>query len=112
GIGIAAKLYLSDKKVPSEAASESGLGRILEGKFFIDEIYNTLIAKPIVFIGNLFSVLVDILMINLLVELVGSATSGFGSILRRTQVGKVGIYALLMLSSIIVFALYFFFSKF
>lgn len=112
GIGIAARFYLSGKKVPSEIASESGISKILEGKFFIDEIYNTLIVKPIVFIGNLFSVLVDILMVNLFVEMVGSATQSLGSLLRRTQTGKVGNYTFLMLGSILVFALYFFFIKF
>lgn len=112
GIGVAARMYLVQKQVPSDSIPAAGLTKILAGKFYIDEIYDNLIVKPVVFIGNLFSVLVDILMVNLFVELVASASQGIGGLLRRTQSGRVGGYVVLMMGSILVFALFFFFKKF
>lgn len=112
GVGVAYSQYMSKKMVPSLEKPNSGISKWLEGKLFIDELYELAIVKPIVFIGNLFSVLVDILMVNLLVEMVGAASQGIGSLLKKTQSGKVGSYALFMLGSILVFALVIFLKSF
>lgn len=112
GIGFAYAKFLSGKSVPDSEPASGGIAKIFEGKFFIDEIYDLLIVKPIVFVGNLFTVLVDILMINLLVEGVAALTLGVGSLFRKTQTGRVSSYAYLMVGTMVIFALILFLKTF
>jgi len=109
GIIAAWVMYLSRKAVPAEGSASNPLARFFEGKFYIDELYDWVVVKPVSLIGSLFSVLVDLLMINLLVEGIGAVSRLGGSILRTTQNGRVSAYVLSMLIFILVFALVFLF---
>lgn len=112
GIGVAYSMYLGKKLVPSFEPITNPLEKVTSGKFYFDEIYEAVIVRPITFIARLFETLVDILMINLLVEAVASITSLLGSGLRKSQAGKVGGYAFLMFSSILIFAIVYFIKTF
>ena len=98
--------------VPSFEPVSNPLEKLTSGKFYVDEIYDALIVKPITFIAKIFETLVDILMVNLLVEAVASVTLFFGSLLKKTQSGKVGGYAFLMFGSIVLFAIVYFIKVF
>ena len=112
GIGSAYIMYIAKKEVPPFSAPSNPVLKLTSAKFYLDEVYSALIVRPIVLIGNLFMVLVDILMINLFVELAGVITSAVGTVLRKTQAGKVSGYAFLMFGSIMAFTLLYFFSNF
>lgn len=112
GIGVAYNMYLGKKMVPSEEAPKPGLVWLAQGKLFFDEIYNAVVVQPIKMIANFFSILVDLLMINLFVECVGIAARFASSGLRVLQAGRVSGYAFLMVLSIVVFAVLFVFSIF
>jgi NADH-quinone oxidoreductase subunit L len=109
GIITAWVMYMSKKSVPSEAAPGNPLVRLLAGKFYFDEVYDLLIVKPISLMASLFSVLVDLLMINLLVEGIGAFGRMSAGLLRYTQNGRVSAYAFSMLVFLLVFALAFIF---
>jgi len=109
GILTAWILYMSKKVVPADEASLNPMGRFFAGKFFIDELYDLIVVKPISLIASLFSVLVDLLMINLLVEGIGAFSRLGASALRLTQNGRVSAYVLSMLVFLLVFALVFIF---
>jgi NADH-quinone oxidoreductase subunit L len=109
GIGAAWFTYLSGKAVPSEQPAGNPVGRLFEGKFFMDEIYQFLIVTPFQFVASIFSVLVDLLMINLLVEGLASLSRLGGGLVRLSQNGRVSAYALSMLVCLLMFALMFIF---
>jgi len=110
GIGVASSMYLSKKQVPDFEPATNPLIKLTNGKFFFDEIYNAIIVKPLTLIANIFSVMVDLLMINLFVEGLGIFTRFAGSSLKSTQAGRVSGYAFLMVCSILLFALVFIFK--
>ena len=112
GIIFAWLMYLSGKAVPSDEAPVNPIHKLVSSKFYFDEIYEALILKPIALIANLFSVLIDLLFVNLIVEGFGALARFAGGSLRLTQAGRVSGYALIMLISIVVFALAFIFRIF
>lgn len=109
GIAAAWLVYMSKKTVPSERESPNPLLQLLAGKFYFDELYDLMIVKPLGLVASLFSVLVDLLMINLLVEGVGAFARFSAGIIRFTQNGRVSVYAISMLFCLLVFALAFLF---
>ena len=109
GILLAWVLYLSKNVVPEEGSPASPLVRIFAGKLFIDELYDFIIVKPLSLMASLFSVLVDLLMVNLLVEGVGAFSRMSAGILRSAQNGRVSAYVFSMLLFLLVFALAFIF---
>ena len=109
GILMAYLMYLSKKMLPSEEEPSNLLLRLPAGKFFFDEIYDTLIVKPLAFIASIFSVLVDLLVINLFVEGIAAFSRFSAGIIRLSQNGRVSVYAVSMLICLLVFAFAFLF---
>jgi len=110
GIVVAWAMYLSKKMVPAEQASSNPLLRVFAGKFYLDELYDLIIVKPIGLISSIFSVLVDLLMINLLVEGAGAFSRMTAGLVRFTQNGRVSAYVFSMLVILVIFALLFLFK--
>jgi NADH-quinone oxidoreductase subunit L len=101
GIAIAAFMYLGDQ---SEARSLAKLFdsaligkpyRLSYGKFFIDEIYNLLIVKPLEGLAGL-AYLVDRWIVDGLVNLCGWIPKAAGGVMRGLQMGLVPFYGLAM----------------
>jgi NADH-quinone oxidoreductase subunit L len=107
GIGVAFVMYLSRNQVPAAEPAKPGLVWLAQGKFFLDEIYGVLVVKPLNIIGHVFSILIDLLMVNLFVEGVAILARFSGSKLRYTQRGLVSGYAFLMVLSVLIFTVVF-----
>lgn len=110
GIMVAWVMYLSRKTVPADQTPANPLHRLLAERFYLDELYNLVIVKPIGLISSIFSVLVDLLMINLLVEGAGAFSRMTAGLIRFTQNGRVSAYVFSMLLSLVIFALLFLFK--
>jgi NADH-quinone oxidoreductase subunit L len=109
GIGLASFLYVSRKEVPVSEESRLGpLHRLVYGKFYIDEIYEVLIVKPIGLLSRVFGFVIEYLVIDLVVALVGAAARLSGRTLRYSQTGSTGIYLLLMVTSIALYLAFLF----
>ena len=102
-LGLGAGYALS-KNGPSEAterARRSGIlaaiHTLLDRKWFVDEIYQTLVVRPLRFVGSILAVAIDPWVIDLvLVKLIGGlGVAGTGRLLRRPQNGNVQAYATL-----------------
>jgi NADH-quinone oxidoreductase subunit L len=102
GVGIAAYLFLGDQR---QAAWLAGalrpLYRLSSGKFFIDQIYNVAFVLPLWALAKL-SFLVDRVLIDGLVNLVGRIPPACGFVVRLFQTGMVQFYALAMVLGVIV----------
>jgi len=99
--------YVTKQGVPLEDGKDSSiLYKISYNKFYFDEIYNTIIEKPLNGLSEIFYRYVDKLAIDGFVNGLGQffVTSGKG--LRQLQNGQIGFYLLMMVVSIIVILIY------
>jgi NADH-quinone oxidoreductase subunit L len=85
-----------------------GLGKVLENKWYVDELYDTLIVNPLNALAGFFKNVVEKSGIDGLVNGVGKLV-GYGSRqLRLLQSGQVGSYILVMVLAMVVFILIWF----
>jgi len=102
---IAVRMY---KNYQSGGESATGLGKVLENKWYIDELYDTVIVNPLNALAGFFKNVVEKSGIDGLVNGVGKLV-GYGSRqLRLLQSGQVGSYILVMVLAMVVFILIWF----
>lgn len=89
-----------DKKTEKE---ETGLGKILANKWYVDELYDTIIIKPVLSIAKYFSTVFEKKGIDGLVNGVGKAVNYGSRQIRLIQSGQVGTYVLMMVLGILIF---------
>jgi NADH-quinone oxidoreductase subunit L len=90
----------------------TGFGKVLENKWYVDEIYQAVIVKPIEALGSFFKNVWESSVIDGFVNGVGRAVNYGSRQMRLLQSGQVGSYVLLMvLSMVIIFLLQFFLRK-
>ncbi|RYZ00586.1 MAG: NADH-quinone oxidoreductase subunit L [Chitinophagaceae bacterium] len=89
-----------------------GFGKVLENKWYVDELYDSTIVKPVGALGRFAHSFIEKSGIDALVNGVGRAVSYSGRQLRWIQSGQVGSYVLLMvISMLLFFVLQFFLRK-
>ena len=90
------------------AAQFAGVHRLLLGKYFVDEFYNTTIVQPIkaVSTGLLWRG-VDSGFIDGTVNAVGLVVRGWSAVLRRLQTGSVRAYALSLFVGVVAIVGYY-----
>jgi len=81
---------------------ETGLGKVLENKWYVDEIYNAIIVKPVLAIGTFFNNVIEKSGIDKLVNGVGRGVQYASRQFRYLQSGVIGNYILLMVAAIVV----------
>ncbi|MBC7851518.1 MAG: NADH-quinone oxidoreductase subunit L, partial [Chitinophagaceae bacterium] len=92
--------------------TNTGLASVLENKWYVDEIYDYIIVKPLRWLGKKVLAFFESDVLDWLVNGVGKMVQLAGRQLRLVQSGQVGTYVLLMVISIIIFfALQFFVKK-
>ena len=91
--------------------SERGmLARLSYNKYYIDEIYNAIITKPLNALSGFFFKVVDIAGIDGLVNGMGRGTTEASNGLRLLQSGNIGFYIFMMVAGIIGLLLYGFYN--
>ncbi len=80
----------------------TGFGRILQNKWYVDEIYAAVITRPLYSVSNFFSTVVEKKGIDGLVNGVGRAVNYSSRQIRWLQSGNVGAYILLMVLGMLV----------
>ena len=89
----------------------SGFGRLLENKWYVDELYDTVIVKPVNKLGVIANTYFEKSGIDALVNGVGRLVNYGGRQLRWLQSGQVGNYVLLMVISMLLFFVLEFFIR-
>jgi NADH-quinone oxidoreductase subunit L len=102
--------YIKFSKNP-DLQDARGFGSVLENKWYVDELYDTVIAKPLMALGKLFDSVVERSGIDGLVNGVGKSIQYGSRQLRLLQSGQVGNYILLMVVSILIFFVIEYFLK-
>ena len=96
------------KKYQPASEENTGLPKLLENKWYVDELYNAVIVNPLNVLAGFFKNIVEKSGIDGLVNGAGKLV-GYGSRqLRLLQSGQVGNYILIMVLAIVVFVLIWF----
>lgn len=104
-IFYARKKYISDKQLPhAEGDTLPSTQKLVYNKFYIDEVYEKVFVKPFMVLSDLFLVLIDKLVIDLIVNATALLTGASGKVLRLIQTGNTGFYLFAMiLGTILLF---------
>jgi len=105
---IAFRKFGKDEIVNEEPV---GLSKILANKWYVDELYQAVIVKPIEGIAAFFNKVLEARVIDGMVNGVGKAVQFSSRQLRLVQSGQVGSYVLIMVTSIILFLIFQLFWK-
>ena len=90
----------------------TGLGKVLENKWYVDELYDKIIINPLNKFGGFLKTVIDKSAIDGLVNGVGRLVNYSSRQLRLLQSGQVGNYVLLMVvSMVLIFVVQFFLRK-
>ena len=90
----------------------TGLAKVLENKWYVDELYDAIIVKPLNALSGLLDKFAERRGIDGLVNGVGKTVRWGGDRLRLLQSGQVGFYIFIMVLGIVVlFTLSFFWIK-
>jgi len=104
GIALAWLMYLGPpgaKRRLGGWMEAVGLYRLSAGKFYFDQVYEVLVVWPLQGVASAAAWL-DRVVIDGLVDLVGTAPRAVGALLRPTQGGLIPIYALAMIVGVLV----------
>ena len=89
-----------------------GFGKLLENKWYVDELYEKIIVRPLNQLGVFFNTVFENKVVDGIVNGVGKAVTYGSRQLRLLQSGQVGSYVLLMvLSMLLIFVVQFFLRK-
>jgi NADH-quinone oxidoreductase subunit L len=103
GIVLAYVMYVARAQRPAEEeAQRSGLDSLVYHKYYIDELYNTLIVKPVMALSTGLYKFVENGIIDPIANGVGRATLAGGQLLRYVQTGSVETYLILMVLGIVL----------
>ena len=98
-------IILAVRKFSSYAdkGGETGLGRMLANKWYVDELYSAIIVKPLLALGGFLASVVEKSGIDKLVNGIGKWVHYLSRQFRLVQSGNVGNYIMVMVLSIAVF---------
>lgn len=105
---LASKVY--GKQFKSENTTE-GVSGFLANKWYVDELYEAVVVKPLDRLAAFFGSVVDNKIIDGFVNGVGKVVQFSGRQMRLLQSGQVGSYILIMMVSIILFFIFQLFWK-
>jgi NADH-quinone oxidoreductase subunit L len=104
GIALAWLLYIARPALAGALAARAGyLYRLLYGKYFVDELYDAVVVRPVEAISRrLLWRGVDAGLIDGAVNGVGSRAQGIGGVLRKLQSGYIRSYAVWVLAGAVL----------
>ena len=108
GIGFAYLMYLKKPELPKVVAEKiKYVYELVYNKYYVDEIYETLIVNPIAAISDSFLwKFVDVKIIDGVVNGTGNFFRGSGRVVRKWQTGFVQNYALSFVVGVVILVFY------
>jgi len=109
GIFLAWMLYIQHPELPPRIAERlRGLRELLWRKYYIDEIYDLLISRPLFWgSGNVLNKGIDRAVIDGIVDGAGATVEGGGEAARKIETGNVQHYAFVYLLGVVAVAGYY-----
>lgn len=94
--------YSNNKNVPVADAEQTGLHKVVYNKYYVDELYDTVIVKPLYVLSSFGSKILDNAIIDGFVNAIGKLVLLLSDYTRRIQTGNISFYILLMVIGSIV----------
>lgn len=106
-IFFAYMVYIKNKILPeANDAKLTGIKKIIYNKYYIDELYDMIIRKPVDVMGSLFYKFLELEVVDGIVNGIGTAVTGVSSVVRKAQTGHIGLYIFGMVIGIIAILFY------
>lgn len=104
-LALIALLYAWNRfsKYQKTNKEETGLGKVLEDKWYFDELYDAIIVKPVLSVARYLNNVLEKKGIDGFVNGVGKAVNYGSRQIRLLQSGQVGAYILMMVLGILLF---------
>ena len=110
-IFFAYMVYIKNNILPELKDEKlTGIKKLIYNKYYVDEIYETVVRKPLDLLSEVFYKFLDLQVVDGIVNGVGSAVTGVSSLVRKVQTGHIGFYIFGMVLGIIAI-LFFTFIK-
>jgi len=110
--GVLLTLGFAGYRFSNYSATESkGIFRFFEHKWYVDQLYEHVVGKPITYMSRLLNEWVEPRLIDALVNRVGRSVQLAGKQIRFLQSGKIGSYVLLMVLAMVTVLLVQFFIR-
>ncbi|CAN5737908.1 NADH-quinone oxidoreductase subunit L [soil metagenome] len=108
GISVAAALiaivvaWTKFSKYEKSDAEETGIGKVLANKWYVDELYDAIVVKPLQSLAAFFNNVIEKNVVDGFVNGVGRAVNYGSRQIRLLQTGQVGVYVLFMVLGILI----------
>ena len=102
-IALAYARYVGKAHVPvAEGGELSTAHKTIYHKYYVDEIYDAMIVKPLYWVSKLFDIIIEKSGIDKVVNLAGEAVYDWSKIFRLMQNGSLGYYIFVMVIGVIL----------
>lgn len=105
-IAIAWSTYVKKASIPQEPEQTTGVTRLLAFKYYVDELYDAIIVKPLYAISKALHRFIEVLGIDTFVNNIGKTVMAGSRALRLFQDGGIGYYLFVMVVGIILILSY------
>ncbi|MEO6233402.1 MAG: NADH-quinone oxidoreductase subunit L [Ferruginibacter sp.] len=108
GISVVAALiaiivaWTKFSKYEKSDAEETGIGKVLANKWYVDELYDAIVVKPLQSLAAFFNNIIEKNVVDGFVNGVGRAVNYGSRQIRLLQTGQVGVYVLFMVLGILI----------
>ena len=99
---VAYIVYVSKKTMPLPEGKESGIQKLIYNKYYIDELYDSIIVKPLRLLSDFSGKILDNTIVDGIVNGVGKSVEVGSKVLRYSQSGSISNYLFIMVIGIII----------
>lgn len=103
--------YVSKSTMPSVVNAENSVGDLWQNKYYLDEVYGTVVGKPVAGVADMFDQTVEKHVVNAASDGFASGNSRISEWIRKAQSGQTSHYLMAMAIGMTLFLLYFIFAK-
>jgi len=101
-IYITYSFYVKNRNIELVEPKRSFTGNLIYHKFYIDELYETAVQKPVAGLSTFFHDIIELKVIDRFVTQTGNFVVWVGQHIRYIQTGNVGVYLFYMVISVIL----------
>lgn len=98
--------YIRKNNVPGDEITFGPVSKLLYNKYWVDEIYDNLITKPLQWTSKYIVRNIEVHVIDRFVELFGLVVNTGSSTLRLIQTGNIGLYLFIMVAGMITILIF------
>jgi NADH-quinone oxidoreductase subunit L len=101
-VAIAYSIYVRNQKIPVSEDQQLGpIHKLAYRKYYVDEIYDRMVVRPLYWISSMLDTVIEKLAIDRFVNSVGRAVDDWSLLLRYLQNGSIGFYIFVMVVGIV-----------